>query len=530
MEELARLADLIASRPGVSSTELRDAMRRAGLSSITTADVERVLTAPAAGFRSTTDRERRWWTPGHSAEIVDSPVGEDPPLVEGLSWAPPEGSALRGPVPEPLPPLYAWQSAALQAWRAGGHRGVIEAVTGAGKTMIGVAAAIEELGRGGQVGVVVPTRELAGQWINLLRRRLPTGTAIGLLGDGAQDGLGDRDVIVAVVNSARTADLSPRRPGGLFIADECHRYGSEHNRLVLREGFARRLGLSATFARTDDAHETLLKPYLGPVCYRLGYAAARAGRVIAAFDVTLLGVEFTVDERATYADLTRQMSKALAELTARGLLPPGGGAGFVNAIAVLARTDDAVGVAARLYLRAMQDRRRLLDDAAAKVEALAALTPALRASNRSLIFTQSVDAAENAAVFLGHSGVRAAAVHSGLTTNDRRGRMTAFRDGSLQVVCAPQVLDEGVDVPEADLAVVLGASRSRRQMVQRMGRVLRLKADGRPARFVIVSVRNTVEDPACSAHESFLDEVLPVARQIRTLALEDALVDGLFLQ
>jgi superfamily II DNA or RNA helicase len=76
------------------------------------------------------------------------------------------------------------------------------------------------------------------------------------------------------------------------------------------------------------------------------------------------------------------------------------------------------------------------------------------------------------------------------------------------------VLDEGVDVPAADLAVVLAASRSRRQMVQRMGRVLRRKDDGRPARLVIVHAVGTVEDPATGAHEGFLDEVLPVALSV----------------
>lgn len=50
-----------------------------------------------------------------------------------------------------------------------------------------------------------------------------------------------------------------------------------------------------------------------------------------------------------------------------------------------------------------------------------------------------------------------------------------FADGFLQVIVAPQVLDEGVDVPEADLVVILAASKTRRQMVQRMGRVLRVK-------------------------------------------------------
>lgn len=80
---------------------------------------------------------------------------------------------------------------------------------------------------------------------------------------------------------------------------------------------------------------------------------------------------------------------------------------------------------------------------------------------------------------------------------------------------APQVLDEGIDVPAADLAVILATSRSRRQMVQRMGRVLRPKPDGRRARFAVIHVEGTVEDPALGAHEGFLDEVTGVADAVR---------------
>jgi len=70
-------------------------------------------------------------------------------------------------------------------------------------------------------------------------------------------------------------------------------------------------------------------------------------------------------------------------------------------------------------------------------------------------------------------------------------------------------------VPEADLGVILAASHSRRQMIQRMGRVIRPNADGRPANFVILYVRGTSEDPADGAHEAFLSEIVGVADDVR---------------
>ncbi len=97
--------------------------------------------------------------------------------------------------------------------------------------------------------------------------------------------------------------------------------------------------------------------------------------------------------------------------------------------------------------------------------------------------------------------------------SERKQVFAAFEDGEHELVAAPRLLDEGVDVPAADLAIVLASSRSRRQMVQRMGRVVRKKKDGRLARLAILYVMDSSEDPEV-AHEDFLYLVTNVARDI----------------
>jgi superfamily II DNA or RNA helicase len=490
--------DEVAAAVGRGSrtvVEIRDALRAVGRVSITTADVQRVLGTHPHRFRSDAQEPPRWWPAAAS-----------------------ESEAARVlPVRGEVAGLYRWQAEALDAWRSNGGRGVVEAVTGTGKTMVGIAAATEELARGGQVLVLVPTRELLDQWTVELARRGPAHARIGRLGGGCRDDLGACDVLVAVVNSAREADLRPRRPGGLLVADECHRYGSDGNRVALAEGFVRRLGLSATYARADEAHLTWLDPYFGGTCFRMGYRRAIRDGVTARFTVALLGVEFTRVERDAYGELSLIMSAAQAQLVASEKVPADPIGAFFAGVARLARGDDSpLTWAARAYLNALQQRRRLLAESPAKSTALESLVPALLGCDRAIAFTQSIAAAENAATRLRNSGVRAEAIHSQLGPAERRCVLTRFGAGSLQVVTAPQVLDEGVDVPAADLAVILAASRSRRQMIQRMGRVLRRKPDGRSARLVIVFVRGTVEDPAFGAHEGFLEEITPVADAVQT--------------
>ncbi len=419
------------------------------------------------------------------------------------------------PVPSvPLPAglrLYPWQVDALKVWQRRGGRGVVEAVTGTGKTMVGVAAALDELYRRGQVLVLVPTVELMHQWVSQLASRLPCERSIGRLGDGSSDSLATHDVLVAVVNSARVVDVQPIRQGGLLIADECHRYGTVVNRLALDQRFRHRLGLSATYGRDDDGNLAWLDPYFGATCFRLGYARAVAEGVTARFTVTLVGVALSSGERARYDEITKLMAGLRARLIEQHGLPAEPFEAFLRGIATLTEGQGEGTGVARAYRQAMLERRRLLADTPAKDAAIAVLAPAIDAADRAIVFTQSIAASERAAWTLARGGLRAAVMHSSLAGSDRRETLQRFAAGDLDVLAAPRVLDEGVDVPAADLAIVAGAARSRRQMIQRMGRVLRRKADGRQARFAVIFVEGTVEDPAFGAHETFLGEITGAA-------------------
>jgi RNA polymerase primary sigma factor len=382
--------------------------------------------------------------------------------------------------------------------------------------MVGIAAALAELAERGQVLVVVPTVELQDQWCAELSCRLGPGVPLGRLGNDAADTLLTHDVVVAVVNSARRADVRPIRRGGLLVADECHRYGSDVNRLALDGRFERRLGLSATYARDDDGHLAWLDPYFGGTCFRLGYERAIADEVTAHFAVALVAVGFSPGERMRYDELTDELAALRGRLVRRHGVPASPIEAFQQGVNLLADRAGGDGAwVARRFQAGVRERRRLLADTAAKTEALAGLAPAVAAAQGTIVFTQSIAASERACRELRYEGVDAGVIHSGLDGTARRDVLRRFAAGELSAISAPRVLDEGVDVPAADLAVIIGASRSRRQMIQRMGRVLRRKADDRLARFAVLYVEGTVEDPASGAHEAFLSEVTGVADDVR---------------
>jgi superfamily II DNA or RNA helicase len=412
--------------------------------------------------------------------------------------------------------FYLWQAEALEEWRKRGHRGVVEAVTGTGKTMVALAAAREALSAGGKVQILVPTLELLRQWVREARRHL-SSWAVGELGGGHDSSLIMHDVLVCVVNSARRYAPRSLPSASLLIADECHRYGSSENAKALNPSFGRRLGLSATYARSDYGNEMYLDPFFGPMCFRMGYRRAIDENITAQFKVALIGVRFQPWEESEYSAQSRKASEARLWLVRRRLAPEEPFGEFMKRVTELA--EGGAGQAtwkAMAFLQAFAEKRRILAETPAKRQKLRDLGAALTAGGRAILFTQTIAAADDAAAVAGRAGLNAESLHSKLDSAERRETLRRFSKGAIKVLAAPQVLDEGIDVPEADLAVILAASRTRRQMIQRMGRVLRRKADGRLARFAIMYVIGTSEDPAFGAHEDFIEEVTSVAREVRS--------------
>ena len=415
--------------------------------------------------------------------------------------------------------LYRWQRKALAAWAEKRHRGVVEAVTGAGKTRLALQAILDAASAGRKVAVIVPTLELMRQWrreIDIhVQPRVSGALKIGALGGGNIDDLRRSDIVVASAASASKWQIL-YGSDGLLVADECHHYGAAVWSNAMEVGFGERLGLTATYEREDNGVEEYLDPYFGGVCYSVGYQEALADGVIAPFRIAFIGVALTPTEADTYEDAAEKAGRYRRRLVSEwGLTPEPFGA-FIREVQQLRHAGVAEGSRlAGFYLAAFAKRRQVMAESSGKVSMLRQIAPAVGRSQRTIVFAQTVLAAQGAIQTLRGAGHRGAVIEASLDEEDRKDAFSAFERGDLTVVAAPKLLDEGVDVPAADLAIVLATSRSRRQLIQRMGRVVRKKADGRAARIAILYAENTAEDPASGAHEDFLDVVVDAASEVR---------------
>jgi superfamily II DNA or RNA helicase len=417
--------------------------------------------------------------------------------------------------------LRPWQAEALAAWSTT-CRGVVEAVTGTGKTRLAMAAIRVVIDRGGRALVLVPTLELQDQWVRELRAGI-VGLRVGRLGGGRDDDLFSHDVVVATPHSAAAVPVDlPTGMPGLLVADEAHRYGAATWGAALKEDFSLRLALTATYERGDDGLVDVLAPYFGEAVVRYGYERAVADGTVAPFRIALAGVPLEPGERDAY-DRADARARQLHRELVGGLGMPKDPVKLVAAVAAVVAEGEAHGHdgaqvrACREYLVRVRERREVAATSAGKLRVCSQVAPELT-GRRTLVFTDTVDQAEAAARRLVRAGLRAETVHGDLPGDRRRIRLALFRRGDLDALVAPRVLDEGVDVPDADVAVVLAAFRTRRQMVQRLGRVLRLKDDGREARLVLAHAIDTREDPAHGGHDDFL-------RAIQDVAVEVARVD-----
>jgi superfamily II DNA or RNA helicase len=404
--------------------------------------------------------------------------------------------------------LYRWQFDALVSWVRCGRHGVIEAVTGSGKTEVAIAAASDALRRGRFVLVLVPSRVLMQQWHAALCATLPD-VRIGRLGDNGRETAETCDVLVATRHSAAAyKPIPPSAAGGLLIADECHGLGGTTLRRALLPEYEERLGLTATLERSDDAVAELLLPFFGGVCYRYGFEQAIADGVCARPRVAFVGVPLSGEERAAYVEVEHRLVRARQHLRGVRDMPLDPFGDFLAAVAHLAERDGgADGRAARDYLDAFSKRRQIVAQSTGKYDLLGVLAPGIKDAEGALVFTETVRAANHAINRL--DPLVAVELITGSTPRgQRREILDDLRVRTLDAVAAPRVLDEGIDVPDANLGIVMSASRTRRQMIQRMGRILRRKRSGVSARFVIMFAKDTLEDPKNRfERDGFLDEI-----------------------
>jgi superfamily II DNA or RNA helicase len=397
--------------------------------------------APAYRYGEVVDALRRRGFP-----FTDEVVGSVPPAAD--TWTPP---ALRP-----------YQRGALLSWEVAGGRGILVMPTGSGKTRVALAALASARCRS---LCLVPTRALLQQWVSELSAVY--GGSIGCLGDGSHR---IEPITVATFEGAYRHMHSIGRRFDLLIVDEVHHFGVGVRDEALEMCVAeRRLGLTATPPH-DSALERL-EALLGPVVYQVGVGDL-AGTWLADFDLVLVPLGLDSEERARYSDDQARFAELNRRF--RSLHPDGS---WQELVAAASQSPEG-----RQALEAWRRNRRLLGFTRAKDRAVGALLARHRGS-RVLVFT-----ADNAAAYAIARRHLVMPMTCDISRGERESALDAFRRGELRTLVSARVLNEGIDVPDAEVAIIVGGTLGEREHVQRVGRLLRPVQGKRATVYELVTV------------------------------------------
>jgi len=365
-----------------------------------------------------------------------------------------------------LPSLRDYQQEAEAAWLTD-RCGLVVLPTGTGKTEIALSivakTAVSTL-------VVAPVRDLMYQWQRRIKAAL--GYDAGIIGDQIMD---VREISCTTYASAA---IHMDRLGDRFkllVFDECHHLPGQVRGDAARMSCAPwRLGLTATPERSDGKEEELTE-LIGPILYRMPLSAAR-GKHLADYDVVRVPVFLSDREQAEYDRCCEIM-----ECFRKSWLDKGKPFDWAKMC-----SSSAVDPQAREALRAYGRRTSIENRAEEKLRILEDIFT-LHPKSPTIVFVGSNQMAYDISLrflippLLSHCG-----------KNERAEILQRFEAGDYPAIVVNRVIDEGVDLPAAKVAVVLGGQSSQRQATQRLGRILR-PSEGRKAVLYEVVCSETAE-------------------------------------
>lgn len=368
---------------------------------------------------------------------------------------------------EPRP----YQADALQSWIARGRRGVVVLPTGAGKSHVALMA-MDAMGR--DTLIVAPTLNLVRQWYDLLRASFGAEIGpIGVIGGGEYD---LRPVTVTTYDSAHLHMQNIGAQFGMVVFDECHHLPGDAYSMAAELCLAPfRLGLTATPERANGRH-ALIDTLIGPVVKR-SLISELAGDFLADYDVVRVRIDLDADERALY-ESERSIYRDFVTRNGIRMSRQDGWAQFI----IRASQSDA-GLRA---LEAYRTQKRISLTAKAKVAYVEHLL-AVHRDDRTLVFTQN----NHTAYEVSRRFLIPAITHQ-TKLKERSEILQHLSEGIYNAVVTSKVLNEGVDVPAASVAIIMAGSGSVREHVQRLGRILRKHGDKRAVLYELITA-DTIE-------------------------------------
>ncbi len=372
---------------------------------------------------------------------------------------------------EPRP----YQRDAVTAWRVASSAGVVVLPTGAGKTFV-AAMAIHETGT--WTLAVVPTIDLLQQWRTALATALTLDIEdIGIFGGG------EKEIKPITIITYDSAVIYPHelRNFGLLIFDECHHLPAPTYRLIAESAFTPiRLGLSATPERSDMGHNDL-EELVGTEVYRRSPAELTEGRFLAQYKELRVEITLSAEDEARYTE-QRRIYRSFLQRRHIVIRSP---EDFQQKLIYMSARDPE----AREAMLAWRESRKIAMNAPGKYGEIERIL-AEHKDDQIIIFSE-----HNAVVEEISRRCCIPNITYKTPAEERRSILDRFRAGTYSKLVTGRVLNEGVDVPDCRVAIIVSGNSTKREYIQRLGRILRPK-EGHALLYELVTSGTTEEEMA----------------------------------
>ena len=383
--------------------------------------------------------------------------------------------------------LREWQAKAFPLWWAK-KRGIVKVVTGGGKTVFAIHCLTKYLeeNKDHSIFIVVPSIALLDQWYEGLQKDFNEKN-IALNGGGEHLEHLSR-INISTIDSVKNIIEQFNASKTLLIVDECHKIGTEKRGEVLTNNWHATLGLSATPERDyDDNFYIIIRKILGDIIFDYDYIDAREDEVIVNFKLLYAYAAMTLDEEEKYKKFTKSIQRRAATIGGNDMNDYPLKMLIFNRARMVKNSKNRIPFGIELLQKHKRDSW--------------------------IVFTENKKQAKEFNKIINTKGYKSAIYNTDLDNTEREENLNNFKNGNLNVLVSCTALDEGFDMPEADGAMILSASSSKRQRIQRMGRVLRITANKQNALIVTVYSSKTEFDKLREESKRYKLEGVPVKWQ-----------------
>lgn len=380
------------------------------------------------------------------------------------------------------------QSEAMRIWLEKGGKGILEMATATGKTLVGLAISEHLFNLNGKLDILVlaHSKTILNQWKKEAIENL------GLIADEDLNynyGLSFKNKFRMHFNTLQTVYKHPELyPTDLLIVDEVHHGAGKEYRKALSVPSKWKLGLSATVE--GDERERILDKYLGKTIYKFTLKDAREKGIIPEFKLYIHRTFLDIAEENEFNNISEKIknmlkyinfndSKKIRQLSNGKFSEFDNISDFVKTMEKARYDGIEVPEEWNKLTGLIFQRRKIIHQSSPKIESGINLALKEGTIKKCVIFSMDIETCERIYGSLVED-INAYRIHSGLKDREIKHELEMFKRCGNGVLIAPRMLDEGINIPDAEVGINISSAKTKLQLVQRMGRVLRNRPGKKP--------------------------------------------------